>query len=82
MIRYIDFEPEFVGEARFLRDRARESMKSVLARINDWQASHGYKVYNVETIALQPVDTVGISVVGSGEMVRTQVIRVWYDDGL
>lgn len=82
-IAFKDFFPQ-VTRSGFLSSEY-ESFNVVVARANDWMASSGVRVINLETIVLPNVNTaeeaLQTNIRTSGEMSSywRQFLRVWYE---
>jgi hypothetical protein len=82
-IAFKDFFPQ-VTRSGFLSSDY-ESFAQVVQRANDWMASSGVNVLNVETVVLPNVNTAEeaqqTNIRTSGEMSSywRQIIRIWYE---
>lgn len=90
MLKFEDFIPERIDNPLFSEPNY-ESLKSILARANDWIEQTGIKVTNVETLVL-PLHTkqrrdnyednsnnTYFPAWGYGANPWMQIVRVWYD---
>jgi len=82
-IAFIDFFPQ-VTRSGFLSNDY-ESFQQVVDRANEWMASSGVQILNVETLVLPNVgsetEAMQTNIRTSGEMSSywRQILRVWYE---
>jgi hypothetical protein len=90
MLKFEDFIPERIDKP-LLGNPTYESLKSVLARANDWIGESGLKIVNVETIVLplhtaqrrdhyeNNSDNTFFPAWPYGQNPWLQIVRVWYE---
>ncbi len=84
MIKFHDFAPVLL-ESGFLSGNKYETLREALDKANQWIASKGVDVINVETVVLPNLNSGGlgtseVELTASGKFQSTwhQFIRVWY----